>query len=206
MPPETDPSTGCGFTTRRVCVFRPSRIARTIADEKMMGFSLTVREKQQVWRSKSAEGGKKGAEKRWKNKSKKTSQIGVVTPPDNQTDEGGIALQSSSSSSSSKEPPQRAGAPKSKAEVLAEAERFVPTSTVRSKPDPGFVDWWWDEGEKCGWVDPRNGNAWANWRAAFTAAWRAHCHRNLERDNRRGSRPPQSGKAQPQHTPGDDKL
>lgn len=83
------------------------------------------------------------------------------------------------------EPPLlRSGAPKSKAEVLTEAERFMPTSSVRDKPDAGFVDWWWDEQEKRGWVDPQSGLPWHDWKAAFTGAWRACSHRTIERKSK----------------------
>lgn len=144
------------------------------------------REKQRTWREKSAEGGKKSAEKR----QNKQSNRRVVEPKGNQEPEGGATLQSASSSSSSKlETPPSAGARSPTiADVKACAENFAPTSSVPNKPDQGFCEWWFDEQEKCGWIDPKTGLPWHNWRAAFTSAWRSSVHNKQERDVRAKSR------------------
>ena len=99
-------------------------------------------------------------------------------------------------------PSAREGVPKSSREVKAEATRFPVTSTVPSKPDDGFCEWWFDEQEKCGWTDPRNGTLWHDWRAAFSAAWRSHFHRTRQRSTR--TQPPRRSRAeQPTFDPND---
>jgi uncharacterized protein YdaU (DUF1376 family) len=86
------------------------------------------RRKQAAWRKKSSDGGKKGANIRWKHNLR---NIGVVKAPlqgsSDDGDSGGVALQSSSSSSSSFPlSPPRGGGRKRRSdvrreEVLAEA-------------------------------------------------------------------------------------
>ncbi|HEY3901122.1 MAG TPA: hypothetical protein VGM54_21090 [Chthoniobacter sp.] len=66
-------------------------------------------------------------------------------------------------------------------EVRAFAGRFQPTGGAAQMPDPGFVEWWWEEQEKRGWTDAPSGLPLRNWQSAFNAAWRGHCHRKTER-------------------------
>ena len=102
-------------------------------------------------------------------------------------------------------PSAREGLPQSSGDVKTEAARFPVTSTVPSKPDDGFCEWWFDEQEKCGWTDPRNGTPWHDWRAAFSAAWRSHFHRNRQRRSR--TQPPDRSRAvQPRHDSADEEL
>lgn len=170
------------------------------------------RKKQETYRDKQKEKGARGASKRWQGDSHghSTGDGTGHTPAIAETGSelkphDGSSSSTSSSSSASVLETHTARTSPSIADVRLCAERFQPTSTVPKKPDAGFVDWWFDEQEKCGWVDPKTGHPWHNWQAAFTAAWRAAIHNRTERDSRRGSRPPASG-APPIHTPGDDKL
>jgi len=111
---------------------------------------------------------------------------------------------STSSSTSIIEHTPREGMPKSVDEVKAIAERFPVTSTVPSKPDDGFCEWWFDAQESSGWTDDR-GTPWSDWRAAFNKSWRANVHRGLQRGSR--TRPPGPSRAQaPQHANTEEQL
>jgi len=143
------------------------------------------REKQSEYRQQQRERGSHGG--RVSAKKRVAAAQAPATPPANPALEPALKPDSSSSSSSSSSPSSLeahtsacAHAPKIE-EVKAAAETF-PTLP---KPDPEFCAWWWDEQEKCGWVDPRNHLPWHNWKAAFSAAWRGALHNRRERESRR---------------------
>lgn len=81
---------------------------------------------------------------------------------------------------------RRGSQPKSVEEIKAHALVYPSLP----KPDAAFCDWFWDEGEKRGWTDPKSGLPWHDWKAAFRSAWRGAVHNKQERDSRRGAPQP----------------
>lgn len=105
------------------------------------------RQKQMVWREKSSAGGKKSAAKRWgEGGSEKVRVVTKCLPPNcNQSDKGGVTLQSSSSSSYNPpvRPPNGSGAKKSFPETIGAFERFwqaYPKALNRVDAERAFVE------------------------------------------------------------------